>query len=99
MMFTGEITRDNVIAFRWANGKVWREMNPPYMSLNTTVEQHAVYRPIIHELLRPNNKWTEEDIIESASAFLDSIITSTKPLRIKDDILLWVAIYLHKVSY
>ena len=98
-MFTGEISRDNVIAFLWANGKVWSEMSPPYLCLNTNVEQHAVYRPIIHELVRANNRWTEEDIVESASTFLDGIIKSTKPLRIKDDILLWVAIYLHKVSY
>ena len=99
MQLSGEIQRGNDLTFARLNTKMWKEMEPPFMSVNITVKQHAVVRPLIEQLLRPNSgRWDETDIIQHASKFIDHFLENNRPLKIADDAGIWVCIYLHKVS-
>ena len=101
MQLAGEIHRGNDLTFARLNTKMWKEMDPPFMSVNITVEQHAVVRPLIERLLhrRPDGgRWDEGDILSHASKFIDHFLENNRPLKIADDAGVWVCIYLHKVS-
>ena len=68
-------------------------MDPPYMSLNLTVKQHALVRPLLEEAFNLPDK---TEIIEHASEYLNSFVDEHRPLRITDDVGVWICIYLHK---
>ena len=77
---------------------MWSEMDPAHMSLNMTVEQHALVRPLLEQVLkRPHGNWDEAEILEHASKFIGSFEEDNLPLKVMDDIGVWVCIYLHKV--
>ena len=99
MQLAGEIHRGNDLTFARLNTKMWKEMDPPFMSVNITVEQHAVIRPLIEPLLsQDGGHWDEADILQHASNFIDNFVVHSCPLKIADDAGVWVCIYLHKVS-
>ena len=44
-----------------------------------------------------HGKWSEEQIVDHASTFLDDLIKERRSLRLGADIRAWACIYLHKV--
>ena len=72
-------------------------MSPPNLTLNAPIEQHSLGRPMFEKVLEPGKNWNENLLYEHASQFLDEIIKKGNPMKIKQDIFVWVCIINHKV--
>ena len=87
------------MTFARLNTKMWKEMDPPFVGINATVEQHSAFRPLIELLLgNDGGRWDEADILQHASNFIDHFLTHSRLLKMVDDAGVWVCIYLHKVN-
>ena len=95
---SGKIYRGNGLGFARLNNEMWCEMDPAHMSMNMTVEQHALVRPLLEQVLKPpHGNWDEAKILEHASEFIGRFEERNLPLKVMDDCGVWVCIYLHKV--
>ena len=72
-------------------------MSPPKLALNASIEQHSFGRPIFEKVLEPGKNWNENLLYDHASQFLDEIIKKGTPMKINQDIFVWVCIINHKV--
>ena len=62
------------------------------------IPQHAKYRPVIDRICgEEHGNWSEEQIVDHASTFLDNLIKDKRSLRMGADIRVWACIYLYKV--
>ena len=55
-------------------------------------------RPIIEKLLsKTEDNWSEYDIFNHASKYFEAFIKEGEPMKIEQDVIIWVQMYLHKV--
>ena len=101
---SGDIYRGNDIGPLRLNSKckIWEDMSPPYVTLGTTVEKHAKFRPLMDKACEPGKDWDEFTILNHATKYLKTDIIDTASggrgsLRIKKDVSNWTCMLLHKV--
>ena len=81
---------------------VTKEYNNNYLpfllSLDSSIENHAIVRPIQEKLFsKTEGNWSELDIFNHASKYFESFIKKEEPMKIDQDVIIWVQMYLHKV--
>ena len=81
---------------------VTKEYNNNYLpfliSLDSSIENHAIIRPIQEKLFsKTEGNWSELDIFNHASKYFESFIQKGEPMKIDQDVIIWVQMYLHKV--
>ena len=91
--------RGNDLGTGRLNSKIWKDENPPYMSLNMTVDQHVKIRPILDSLFGPKGNWNSSEILDHATKYLNSFIDAKKSLKIPEGLSVWVCIYIHKGGF
>ena len=68
------------------------------ISLDSSIEKHAILRPIQEKLFsKTEGNWSELDIFNHASKYFESFIKKEEPMKIDQDVIIWVQMYLHKV--
>ena len=48
---SGSLVRGNDLGMARLNSKLWQDLTPPHNAINSTVEQHALPRPIFSNML------------------------------------------------
>ena len=67
------------------------------MLFNATKDQHDLLRPLLDNILgESGGNWSKEGVLEHASAFIGDLVRNGQPLRVPEDVSIWVAIFVHK---
>jgi hypothetical protein len=97
---SGKIYRGNDLSCFRFNTKMWEDISPQHITIGATVEQHALFRPIVDEMFGPGKNWNEDQILNDAMSYLqEDIIKCGRPLSIPGDVKIWTCKFLHMIMF